>query len=71
MRRSFALSLSLLLAACATRPTTTPPAPVPETPAQQEHGPIIGLTAPVFAPLESVLDRLREADGLAFDYDGD
>ena len=34
-------------------------------------GPIIGLTAPVFAPLESVLDRLREADGLAFDYDGD
>ena len=29
------------------------------------------LTAPVFAPLESVLDRLREADGLAFDYDGD
>jgi len=33
-------------------------------------GPIIGLTAPVFAPLESVLDRLREADGLAFDYDG-
>src|SRR5215207_6938835 len=34
-------------------------------------GPIIGLTAPVFAPLESILDRLREADGLAFDYDGD
>src|SRR4029078_1369887 len=34
-------------------------------------GPIIGLTAPVFAPLESVLDRLREADGMAFDYDGD
>jgi len=34
-------------------------------------GPIIGLTAPVFAPLESVLDRLREADALAFDYDGD
>jgi hypothetical protein len=34
-------------------------------------GPIIGLTAPVFAPIESVLDRLREADALAFDYDGD
>jgi hypothetical protein len=34
-------------------------------------GPIVGLTAPVFAPLESLLDRLREADGLAFDYDGD
>ena len=34
-------------------------------------GPILGLTAPVFAPIESVLERLREADGLAFDYDGD
>ena len=34
-------------------------------------GPIVGLTIPVFAPLESMLDRLREADGLAFEYDGD
>ena len=45
MRRSFALSLSLLLAACATRPTTTAPPAQPETPVQQEHGPIIGFTA--------------------------
>ena len=34
-------------------------------------GPIAGLTAPVFAPLESVIERLREADGLAFDTEGD
>jgi hypothetical protein len=34
-------------------------------------GPIVGLTVPVFAPLESILDRLREAEGLAFEYDGD
>jgi hypothetical protein len=34
-------------------------------------GPIVGLTAPVFRPLESALDTWREADGLAFDYDGD
>jgi len=34
-------------------------------------GPIVGLTAPVFAPIETMLDRLREADGLAFDCDGD
>jgi hypothetical protein len=34
-------------------------------------GPIVGLTVPVFAPLESMLDRLREADGLAFEYEGD
>jgi len=34
-------------------------------------GPIVGLTAPVFAPLESMLERLREADGLAFDTEGD
>ena len=33
--------------------------------------PVVGLTAPVFAPLESLLDRLREADGLAYDYEGD
>ena len=33
--------------------------------------PVAGLAAPVFAPLESLLDRLREADGLAFDYEGD
>jgi hypothetical protein len=34
-------------------------------------GPIVGLTAPVFAPLESVIERMREADGLAFDTEGD
>lgn len=34
-------------------------------------GPIVGLTGPVFAPLESVLERLREADGLTFDFEGD
>ena len=34
-------------------------------------GPVVGLAAPVFAPLESFLDRLREADGLAFDNEGD
>jgi hypothetical protein len=34
-------------------------------------GPIVGLTAPVFAPLESVIERMREADGLAFETDGD
>jgi len=34
-------------------------------------GPIVGLTAPVFLPLESALEKWREADGLAFDYEGD
>lgn len=34
-------------------------------------GPIVGLTAPVFRPLEAALDAWREADGLAFDYEGD
>lgn len=34
-------------------------------------GPVAGLAAPVFAPLESLLDRLREADALAYEYDGD
>ena len=34
-------------------------------------GPIMGLTAPVFAPLETVMERLREADGLAFETEGD
>jgi hypothetical protein len=34
-------------------------------------GPIVGLTGPVFAPLESMLERLREADGLAFETEGD
>lgn len=33
--------------------------------------PVIRLAAPVFAPLESLLDRLREADALAYDYEGD
>jgi hypothetical protein len=34
-------------------------------------GPIVGLTAPLVAPLENVLDRMREADALAFEYEGD
>src|SRR2546423_10189576 len=34
-------------------------------------GPIVGLTAPVFRPLESALDAWREADGLAFDTERD
>ena len=34
-------------------------------------GPIMGLTAPMFAPFESILDRVREADGLTFDFEGD
>lgn len=34
-------------------------------------GPVVGLTAPVRKPLESVLERWREADSLAFDYEGD
>lgn len=33
--------------------------------------PIVGLTAPVFAPLEAMLEQIREADALAFEYDGD
>ncbi len=32
-------------------------------------GPIAGVTAPVFAPLEAILERLREAEGLAFEAD--
>lgn len=35
-------------------------------------GPLAGgLAAPVLAPLESVLDRLREGDAMAYDYEGD
>jgi hypothetical protein len=34
-------------------------------------GPVVGLTAPVFRPVESALEAWREADGLAFDYEGD
>jgi hypothetical protein len=34
-------------------------------------GPVAGLAAPVLAPIESLLDRLREADALAYDYEGD
>jgi hypothetical protein len=33
--------------------------------------PVFGLAAPVLAPLESMLDRLREADSMAYDYEGD
>ena len=34
-------------------------------------GPIVGLTAPMFAPIESMLDRIREAEGLTFEAEGD
>ncbi|HEU4988437.1 MAG TPA: hypothetical protein VFT41_01485, partial [Gemmatimonadaceae bacterium] len=34
-------------------------------------GPVVGLTAPVLKPLETVLERWREADSLAFDYEGE
>jgi hypothetical protein len=34
-------------------------------------GPIAGITAPVFAPLEAIVERLREAEGLAFESDID
>lgn len=34
-------------------------------------GPVFELTAPVLKPLESVLERWREADSLAFDYEGE
>ncbi len=34
-------------------------------------GPIVGLTAPMFAPIESMLDRMREAEGLTFEAEGD
>jgi hypothetical protein len=34
-------------------------------------GPIAGITAPLFAPLEAILERLREAEGLAFEAEGD
>ena len=34
-------------------------------------GPIVGLTAPVFAPIETMLDRMREAEGLTFESEGD
>ena len=33
--------------------------------------PVVGLAAPVLAPLESMLDRLREGDAMAYDYEGD
>ena len=33
--------------------------------------PVLGLAAPVLAPLESMLDRLREGDAMAYDYEGD
>jgi hypothetical protein len=34
-------------------------------------GPIGGLTAPVFAPLEAMIERLRAADEFAFEFEGD
>jgi hypothetical protein len=34
-------------------------------------GPVAGLAAPVLAPIESLLDRLREGDAMAYDYEGD
>ena len=33
--------------------------------------PAAGMSSPVFAPLESLLERLREADALSYEYDGD
>jgi len=42
MRRYLALSLSLLVAACATRPTTT--APAPEQPREEPRGGLVGMT---------------------------
>ena len=33
--------------------------------------PVVGLAAPVFAPIENLLDRLREVDGLTFDFEGE
>jgi hypothetical protein len=33
--------------------------------------PVTCLTAPVFAPLESLLERLREADTLSYESEGD
>ena len=33
--------------------------------------PIVGLAAPVFAPFEAMLEQIREADALAFEYEGD
>ena len=33
--------------------------------------PVVGLAAPVLAPLESMLDRLRAGDAMAYDYEGD
>ncbi|MGH7635887.1 MAG: hypothetical protein ACRENC_19325, partial [Gemmatimonadaceae bacterium] len=34
-------------------------------------GPVVGIAAPILAPLESLLDRLREADAMTFDCEGD
>ena len=34
-------------------------------------GPVVGLAAPVFAPLESLLDRLREGDAMAYESEAD
>jgi hypothetical protein len=34
-------------------------------------GPVAGLTAPVFAPLEAMMERLRAADEFAFEFEGD
>ncbi len=34
-------------------------------------GPIAGLTTPVFAPLEAVMERVRAADEFAFEFEGD
>jgi hypothetical protein len=34
-------------------------------------GPIMGITAPVFAPVDGWMERLREADAFAFETEGD
>ena len=33
--------------------------------------PLAGMTYPVFAPLEAMMEQLREADSFAFEFDGD
>ena len=45
--------------------------PVADATSTLTLGPIVGLTAPVLRPLENALEKWREADGLAFDYEGD
>ena len=63
MRRYLALSLALLLAACATAPRQAPPTPQPAPIAEAPHvaGGLQGLTANELVRLAMLLRRLREA----------